>query len=63
MRKRNHVIPVRLNAKELRFLEEQVEKSGLSREEYIRSLVMGGEVRASWLALLHRPDIFRKSSV
>ena len=31
MRKRNHVIPVRLNAKELRFLEEQVEKSGLSR--------------------------------
>ena len=38
MRKRNHVIPVRLNAKELRFLEEQVEKSGLSREEYIRSL-------------------------
>ena len=46
MRKRNHVIPVRLNAKELRFLEEQVEKSGLSREEYIRSLVMGGEVRA-----------------
>ena len=46
MRKRNHVIPVRLNAKELRFLEEQVEKSGLSREEYIRSIVMGGEVRA-----------------
>ena len=32
MRKRNHVIPVRLNAKELRFLEEQVEKSGLARE-------------------------------
>ena len=31
MRKRNHVIPVRLNTKELRFLEEQVEKSGLSR--------------------------------
>lgn len=26
MRKRNHVIPVRLNTKELRFLEEQVEK-------------------------------------
>ena len=77
MRKRNHVIPVRLNAKELRFLEEQVEKSGLSREEYIRSLVMRSISRmlsspaipqplatwASWLALLHRPDIFRKSSV
>ena len=40
MRKRNHVIPVRLNTKELRFLEEQVEKSGLSREEYIRSIVI-----------------------
>ena len=26
MRKRNHVIPVRLNARELRELEEQVEK-------------------------------------
>ena len=33
MRKRNHVIPVRLNARELRELEEQVEKSGLSRED------------------------------
>ena len=53
MRKRNHVIPVRLNAKELRFLEEQVEKSGLSREEYIRSIVMGGEVRARPLSLIH----------
>ena len=37
MRKRNHVIPVRLNARELRELEEQVEKSGLSREEFMRS--------------------------
>ena len=63
MRKRNHVIPVRLNAKELRFLEEQVEKSGLSREEYIRSIVMGGEVRARpcehtntrWRGVLFRP--------
>ena len=53
MRKRNHVIPVRLNAKELRFLEEQVEKSGLSREEYIRSIVMGGEVRARPVSYTH----------
>ncbi len=52
MRKRNHVIPVRLNAKELRFLEEQVEKSGLSREEYIRSIVMGGEVRARPVSIM-----------
>ena len=52
MRKRNHVIPVRLNAKELRFLEEQVEKSGLSREEYIRSIVMGGEVRLDPVSII-----------
>ena len=28
MRKRNHVVPVRLNAKELRHLDGQVAKSG-----------------------------------
>ena len=60
MRKRNHVIPVRLNAKELRFLEEQVEKSGLSREEYIRSLVIGGEVRAR--PCEHHTELLRKIS-
>ena len=60
MRKRNHVIPVRLNTKELRFLEEQVEKSGLSREEYIRSIVMGGEVRAS--PCEHHTELLRKIS-
>ena len=37
MRKRNHVVPVRLNAKELRHLDGQVAKSGLSREEFLRS--------------------------
>ncbi len=42
MRKRNHVIPVRLNTKELRFLEEQVEKSGLS--------VRNTSVPLSWAA-------------
>ena len=36
MRKRNHVVPVRLNAKELRHLDGQVAKSGLSREEFLR---------------------------
>ena len=46
MRKRNHVIPVRLNARELRELEEQVEKSGLSREEFMRSLILGAQVHA-----------------
>lgn len=47
MRKRNHVIPVRLNARELRELEEQVEKSGLSREEFMRSLILGAQVHAN----------------
>ena len=60
MRKRNHVIPVRLNTKELRFLEDQVEKSGLSREEYIRSIVMGGEVRAR--PCEHHTELLRKVS-
>ena len=46
MRKRNHVIPVRLNAKELRLLDEQVKRSGLSREEFLRSLIVGAEVHA-----------------
>lgn len=42
MRKRNHVIPVRLNAKELRFLEEQVEKADCP----VRSI----SVPSSWAA-------------
>lgn len=60
MRKRNHVIPVRLNAKELKFLEEQVAKSGFPREEYLRSLIMGGEVRAK--PCEHHADLLRKTA-
>ena len=58
MRKRNHVIPVRLNAKELRYLEEQVKKSGLAREEYLRTLIIGGEVHAE--PCEHHADLLRK---
>lgn len=58
MRKRNHVIPIRLNTKELKYLEEQVQKSGLSREEYLRTLIMGGEVRAK--PCEHHADLLRK---
>ena len=58
MRKRNHVIPVRLNAKELRELEEQVEKSGLSREEFMRSLILGAQVHAK--PCEHHPELLRK---
>ena len=60
MRKREHVIPLRLNKKELAYLEKQVAKSGLSREEYIRSLVMGGEVRAR--PCEHHTELLRKIS-
>lgn len=58
MRKRNHVIPVHLNAKELRYLDEQVKKSGFSREEYLRSMIMGAEVRAK--PCEHHADLLRK---
>lgn len=58
MRKRNHVIPVRLNAKELRYLEEQVDKSGLSREEYLRTLILGAEVHAK--PCEHHGELLRK---
>ena len=33
MRKRNHVIPIRLNTKEMKHLETQVAVSGLNRED------------------------------
>lgn len=58
MRKRNHVIPVRLSAKELKHLEEQVASSGLNREEYLRSLIMGAEVHPK--PCTHHADLLRK---
>ena len=58
MRKRNHVIPIRLNAKELRLLDEQVKRSGLSREEFLRSLIAGADVRAK--PCEHHADPLRK---
>ncbi len=58
MRKRNHVIPVRLNAKELRHLDAQTAASGLPREEYLRTLIMGAEIRAR--PCTHHSDLLRK---
>lgn len=58
MRKRSHVIPVHLNAKELRHLDEQAGKSELCREEYLRSLIMGAEVKAK--PCKHHADLLRK---
>ena len=46
MRKRNHIIPLHLNKKELAHLETQVKQSGLPREEFLRPLIMGAELRA-----------------
>ena len=58
MRKREHVIPPRLNKKELAYLEKQVAMSRMPREEYLRALVMGGEVRAR--PCTHHADLLRK---
>ena len=58
MRKREHVIPLRLNKKELAYLEKQVAMSRMPREEYLRALVMGGEVRAR--PCTHHADLLRK---
>ena len=60
MRKREHVIPLRLNKKELAYLEKQVAMSRMPREEYLRALVMGGEVRAR--PCTHHADLLRKVS-
>lgn len=58
MRKRNHVIPIRLNTKEMKHLETQVAVSGLNREEYLRTLILGAEVRAK--PCIHHADLLRK---
>ena len=58
MRKREHVIPLRLNKKKMAYLEKQVEQSRMPREEYLRALIMGGEVRAR--PCTHHADLLRK---
>lgn len=58
MRKRNHVIPIRLNAKEMKHLDAQVTASGLNREEYLRTLILGAEVRAK--PCTHHVELLRK---
>lgn len=58
MRKRNLVVPVRLNAKELRHLDGQVAKSGLSREEFLRSLILGAQLQTK--PCEHHTELLRK---
>ncbi len=52
MRKRNHVIPIRLNTKEMKHLETQVAVSGLNREEYLRTLILGAECVESLVSIM-----------
>ena len=60
MRKRNHIIPLHLNKKELAHLEAQVKQSGLPREEFLRSLIMGAELRAR--PCTHHADLLHKAA-
>lgn len=58
MRKRTHIVPLHLNAKELKHLNEQAEQSGWTREEFLRTLIMGAQLRAK--PCTHHADLMRK---
>ena len=60
MRKRNHIIPLHLNKKELAHLEAQVKLSGLAREEFLRSLIMGAQLQAR--PCTHHADLLHKAA-
>ncbi|HJB67781.1 MAG TPA: MobC family plasmid mobilization relaxosome protein [Candidatus Fournierella excrementigallinarum] len=60
MRKRNHVIPLHLNKRELEYLEAQTELSGQPREVYLRTLIMGAQVRPK--PCTHHADLLHKVS-
>lgn len=57
-RKRRHIVPIRLTEKELRHLNRQSNLSGLSREGYIRALIMGTELHPR--PCTHHADLLRK---
>ena len=57
-RKRQHQIAVRLSDRELCHLNRQSNLSGLSREAYIRSLIMGAELHPR--PCTHHADLLRK---
>ena len=57
-RKRPHQIALRLNDQELRHLDRQSNLCGLSREEYLRGLIMGAELRPR--PCTHHADLLRK---
>ena len=57
-RKRGHVIALRLNDREYRHLCQQVAISGLPREEYLRSLILGREIHSRPCS--HHEELMRK---
>lgn len=57
-RKRPHQIALRLNDRELRHLNRQSNLSGLSREAFIRALIMGAELHPR--PCTHHADLLRK---
>lgn len=58
MRKRSHVVSFHLNAKELKHLDTLTQLSGWTREEFLRSLIMGAQLRAK--PCPHHADLMRK---
>ena len=60
MRRRGHVIPLRLNERENRHRCEQVKISGFSREEYLRSLILGKEIHPR--PCTHHAELVRQIS-
>ena len=58
MRKRGHVIPLRLTEQELAHLNRCAAASGLPREEYLRSLIMGKTITPR--PCTHHADLLRK---
>ena len=60
MQKRRHVIPLRLTEKELQHLNRQAEQSGMSREKFLRALIMGKPIRPH--PCTHHADLLRKVS-
>ena len=60
MRRRGHVIPLRLNEREYRHLCEQVKTSRLSREEYLRSLILDKKINPR--PCTHHAELVRQIS-
>ena len=58
IRKRNHQIALRLNDQELRRLNQQSNLCGLSREEYLRAMIMSVELHPR--PCTHHADLLRK---